>query len=194
MSRNEMTTLAAPQAAPPTTGPVAARAIESPVGPLRLEATARGVRRIEFDGARTADGPERDGATPADPDAEAILDQLESELKDYFAGSLLRFTVSLDEEGTPFQRAVWARMRETPPGETVSYAQVAADIGRPGASRAVGQASGANPAPIVTPCHRVVATGGGLGGFGGGLDRKQWLLEHERAGHQPDESAGANTR
>jgi len=83
--------------------------------------------------------------------------------------------------GTEFQREVWGRLREIPVGETVSYGQLAKEIGRPSASRAVGLANGANPVAIVVPCHRVIGSSGALTGFGGGLMRKQWLLEHEHA-------------
>lgn len=81
--------------------------------------------------------------------------------------------------GTPFQREVWRALREIPAGTTISYGQLAINIGRPGASRAVGAANGANPIPIVVPCHRVIGADGTLTGFGGGLPRKKWLLEHE---------------
>jgi methylated-DNA-[protein]-cysteine S-methyltransferase len=83
--------------------------------------------------------------------------------------------------GTPFQRAVWQSLRNIAPGSTKSYGQIAAEIGRPQASRAVGAANGANPIAIVVPCHRVIGANGTLTGYGGGLPRKQWLLEHERA-------------
>jgi len=83
--------------------------------------------------------------------------------------------------GTPFQRVVWAALREIPPGRTTSYGQLAARLGRPGASRAVGLANGANPVAIAVPCHRVIGADGTLTGYGGGIERKRWLLEHERA-------------
>jgi methylated-DNA-[protein]-cysteine S-methyltransferase len=82
--------------------------------------------------------------------------------------------------GTPFQRLVWSALRTIPAGTTTSYGRLAASIGRPGASRAVGLANGANPIGIVVPCHRVIGAAGQLTGYGGGLDRKRWLLEHER--------------
>ncbi|MBA2326331.1 MAG: methylated-DNA--[protein]-cysteine S-methyltransferase, partial [Actinobacteria bacterium] len=82
---------------------------------------------------------------------------------------------------TAFQRDVWTTLRAIPPGETVSYRDIAEVVGRPDATRAVGNAVGSNPIAIVVPCHRVIRTSGGLGGFGGGLDRKRWLLAHEGA-------------
>lgn len=95
-------------------------------------------------------------------------------------GSAEAAAVPLDLRGTPFQRQVWQALREIPAGETRTYGEVATEIGRPRASRAVGAACGANPAPIVVPCHRVVAAGGGLGGFSGELWRKEAMLERER--------------
>jgi methylated-DNA-[protein]-cysteine S-methyltransferase len=112
-----------------------------------------------------------------------ILDRLFLELEEYFAGRRRAFTVPLDDHrlGTEFQRAVWAGLRRIPFGETRSYAELAAAVGLPGAARAVGQANGRNPAPILNPCHRVIAAGGRLGGFTGGLDIKRGLLRHEGA-------------
>jgi methylated-DNA-[protein]-cysteine S-methyltransferase len=103
-------------------------------------------------------------------------------LDDYFAGDLAALgRVPIATVGTPFQEAAWAALRAIPAGATRSYAQQAAAIGRPKAVRAVGRANGDNPVAIVTPCHRVIGAGGDLTGFGGGLDRKRWLLEHEGA-------------
>jgi len=87
----------------------------------------------------------------------------------------------VDPGGTPFQRAVWAALRRIPPGTTCSYTDLARAVGAPTAVRAVGTANGANPVAVVIPCHRVVRSDGSLGGYGGGLDRKRWLLEHEKA-------------
>ena len=102
-----------------------------------------------------------------------------AELADYFAGRLTTFTVPVNPAGTPFQVAAWAALRTIPYGQTVSYAEQARRLGRPTASRAVGSANGRNPIAIIVPCHRVVASSGGLGGYGGGLDRKALLLELE---------------
>jgi methylated-DNA-[protein]-cysteine S-methyltransferase len=84
-------------------------------------------------------------------------------------------------EGTPFQKLVWAELRNIPAGATISYGELAKRIGRPGASRAVGLANGSNPIAIVVPCHRVIGANGSLTGYGGGMERKRWLLEHESA-------------
>ena len=102
-------------------------------------------------------------------------------LGEYFAGSIDALEqIAIVVSGTPFQRSVWGQLRRIPPGRTVSYAQLARAIGRPTAIRAVGHANGSNPLVLVSPCHRVVASDGGLGGYGGGLARKRWLLAHER--------------
>jgi methylated-DNA-[protein]-cysteine S-methyltransferase len=106
------------------------------------------------------------------------------QLNQYFARERKEFELPLAPEGTEFQRAVWQRLREIPYGETISYSELARRVGNPKASRAVGSANGANPIPIVIPCHRVIAADGGLGGFGGGLLVKQALLELETATQQ----------
>jgi methylated-DNA-[protein]-cysteine S-methyltransferase len=106
---------------------------------------------------------------------QSVREQLDA----YFEGELRDFDFPLRMPGTPFQRLVWEGLRAIPYGSTVSYAELALRIGRSGASRAVGSANGRNPISIVVPCHRVIAADGTLGGYGGGLDRKEWLLEHE---------------
>jgi methylated-DNA-[protein]-cysteine S-methyltransferase len=112
-----------------------------------------------------------EGAAPA---------SLKRALKAYFDGDIAALAeVRTATAGTAFQRAVWNALRAIPAGTTISYGQLAANIGRRGASRAVGAANGANPIPIVVPCHRVIGADGSLTGFGSGLDRKQWLLDHE---------------
>jgi methylated-DNA-[protein]-cysteine S-methyltransferase len=105
--------------------------------------------------------------------------EVKRQLQAYFAGDLSQFDVSVGLEGTDFQQTVWAALRRLRFGERVSYGELARRIGRPGASRAVGTANGRNPVAIIVPCHRVVGAGDLLGGYGGGLDRKRWLLEHE---------------
>ncbi len=109
---------------------------------------------------------------------------VEEQLRAYFAGTLRVFTVPLDLRGTEFQLSVWEALRGVPYGQTVSYAALAAAIGRPRAVRAVGRANGANPVPIVVPCHRVIGSDGGLVGFGGGLGLKRSLLSLERTWHE----------
>lgn len=109
-----------------------------------------------------------------------ILKSLESQLGRYFAGSPVMFDIPLDFlTGTPFQRAVWRTVKAIPYGKVKTYGQIAQELGKPGAARAVGAANGANPAPIVVPCHRVVQSDGKLGGYSGGLDIKDKLLEME---------------
>lgn len=106
----------------------------------------------------------------------------------YFAGTLASLdNIPIATGGTDFQREVWAALRTIPPGETTSYGRLAARLGRAGAGRAVGLANGANPVAVVVPCHRIIGASGALTGYGGGLHRKQWLLDHERrhAGRDP---------
>ena len=108
-------------------------------------------------------------------------DQMAQALVDYFAGKPVDFeSLPLDLQGSPFHLRVWQELRKIPPGETVSYQELARRLGNPKAARAVGQACGANPIPLIVPCHRVIASSGALGGFSSGLSRKRWLLEHEQ--------------
>jgi O-6-methylguanine DNA methyltransferase len=132
---------------------------------LRVEFTARGVSRVEFVQRR------QPGRLPYN---------LQAQLKRYFAGESVRFHVPLDlHTGTPFQRKVWRALRQIPHGQTRSYAWVARRIGCPRAVRAVGAACGANPVPILVPCHRVLRSDGSLGGFSAGVDLKARLLALE---------------
>ncbi len=150
--------------------------IDSPVGPLDLIADADGaLTHLLFPGERHA--ALRDPRLRRDPGpfAEVI-----SQLGEYFAGERTRFDLALAPAGTPFQQAVWAALRTIPYGETRTYTEQAVAVGRPSAVRAVGAANGRNPIAIVVPCHRVVGADGSLTGFGGGIDRKRWLLGHER--------------
>jgi methylated-DNA-[protein]-cysteine S-methyltransferase len=156
--------------------------LDTPVGPLALAATARGLRAVSF--APLADlRAELLAAHPGvtwheAPDPLGAVGALAA----YLAGDLRAIdAVPTDVPGTPFQHEVWAALRAIPVGRTTSYAAIAAALGRPAAVRAVGAANGANPVAIVVPCHRVVARSGKLHGYGGGLPRKAWLLRHERA-------------
>jgi len=110
-----------------------------------------------------------------------VLDWTEEQLKEYFAGMRTTFDLPLEPSGTAFQLNVWQLLRTIPYGVTTSYGELARRLGEPKASRAVGAANGANPIPIIVPCHRVVGSRGELTGFGGGIERKRWLLEHEGA-------------
>ena len=159
--------------------------IESPIGPLVAGATANGVCLLEFADRRAFD---RQVATlrrrlraAVVPGTNAHLSKLATELEEYFAGRLTRFTVSLVAPGTPFQERVWTELRAIPSGKTCSYEQLARKIGRPGAQRAVGRANGDNRIAILIPCHRVVRSNGELCGYGGGLWRKRFLLDLERS-------------
>ena len=140
---------------------------------LRLVAGPAGIRAIDFHNTRAVEG-DRD-------DADSLLAELARQLRAYFAGSLRCFDLPLDPQGTDFQKRVWRQLEAIPFGETRSYRQIAAAIGAPNAVRAVGAANGANPIPIVIPCHRVIGSGGKLVGYGGGLELKKRLLELEGA-------------
>jgi AraC family transcriptional regulator of adaptative response/methylated-DNA-[protein]-cysteine methyltransferase len=154
----------------------------SPIGPIGLAATQRGVCRVDFGAAprwaaAAYPGENLTHVFPhAFPGGKAIIAYLNG-LPPGPSGDLA--TVPVDPGGTPFQRAVWAATRAIPRGETRTYQEIATAVGRPGAARAVGQALGANPVPLLVPCHRVLATGGGLGGFTGGIGLKARLLALE---------------
>jgi AraC family transcriptional regulator of adaptative response/methylated-DNA-[protein]-cysteine methyltransferase len=115
------------------------------------------------------------------PGEHPYLAQIEQELEAYFDGRLMRFETPIVLSGSTFQRSVWNALRAIPAGATRSYAEIAAEVGKPSAVRAVGRANGDNSLCIIVPCHRVIGADGTLTGYGGGLWRKQWLLEHERA-------------
>jgi len=157
--------------------------VDSPLGVLRLAATERGLVKIAFPGgsrsdfnawlARHVGESERVGSLP-------VLDEAIRQIGAYFEGGLREFEVPLDVRGgTAFQVRVWRTLAEIPYGVTWTYGQLAQRVGRPAATRAVGSANGANPLPLLLPCHRVIAAGGKLGGFGGGLDAKRRLLALE---------------
>ena len=150
----------------------------SPVGELTLVASDAGLVAILWEN----DAPDRVrlGAMTRD-DEDPILAAAEQQLHAYFAGTLTRFTVPLDFQGTDFQKSVWTALLTIPFGETRSYGEIARQIGRPSASRAVGAANGRNPISIIAPCHRVIGTNGALTGFAGGLEAKAFLLAIESA-------------
>lgn len=163
--------------------PLVTRSLESPIGRLELAATPRGICLLEFHDRRSLPTTRRKLEArhngPLVPGDSPHLDAAERQLGEYFAGERRAFDLELDLMGTPFQRRVWRALTEIPYGETESYGGLAARIDKPGGSRAVGRANGANVVAIVLPCHRVVQADGKLRGYGGGLWRKQWLLEHE---------------
>ncbi len=149
--------------------------LDTPVGPLHLVADAAALVFIGLPEQPTPDGDACDGA------GHPVLSRARAQLLSYFAGRLQRFDLPLAPRGTDFQREVWRALAGIPFGATQSYAEIAAGLGRPTASRAVGAANGKNPLPIVVPCHRVVGADGSLTGYAGGLACKDWLLRHERA-------------
>jgi O-6-methylguanine DNA methyltransferase len=157
---------------------------DSPIGTLRVASTRAGLAFVELPhgSGRGLSGwiqrclPDAQRAEGFAPNRAAIR-----QLQDYLEGKRTDFDLALDLRGTPFQLAVWNALREIPYGETRSYAQIAERVGRPLAVRAVGTANGANPLALVVPCHRVINTGGRLGGYGGGLDLKARLLAMEQA-------------
>lgn len=114
-----------------------------------------------------------------------VLTLTGQQLDEYFAGSRQRFDLPFAPIGTPFQREVWAALRELPFGGTSTYGELAVALGRPAAARAVGAANGRNPWSVIVPCHRLIAAGGSLVRYGGGLDRKRWLLDHESTPNHP---------
>lgn len=148
--------------------------IESPIGDLTIVAENDAIVAIEMSPARpeTTVGAERDDAHP-------LLNEAKRQLDAYFRGELNTFSLPLRPAGTDFQRRVWKALERIPYGGTASYGDIAKAIGAPGSSRAVGAANGANPLPIVVPCHRVIGSNGSLTGYGGGIDRKRRLLALE---------------
>jgi O-6-methylguanine DNA methyltransferase len=157
---------------------------ESPVGPLIAVATHSAVCGLSFSDADAL--PQRLAALRQRYErtliagSNALLDELRTQLQEYFRGERRAFTVPLSSAGSAFQERVWAALCEIPYGETWSYLELAQRIGDAHATRAVGYANGANPIAIVIPCHRVINAGGGEGGYGGGLWRKRILLDLER--------------
>jgi methylated-DNA-[protein]-cysteine S-methyltransferase len=156
---------------------------DTPVGPLTLAATPAGVVRIGFGGGERVLEELASEVSPRVVRLPGRLDEVRRELEEYFAGRRRRFDVPVDRRlSRGYRRTVLeALSREVPYGHTVSYQELAERTGNPKASRAVGSAMATNPIPIVVPCHRVLRTGGALGGYGGGLDTKVWLLRHEGA-------------
>lgn len=145
--------------------------VDTPIGPLLATA--------DYSGALTGlwfDRPPGEGWLREDATFAALREQVDA----YFAGDLRDFDLPLAPAGTAWQRAVWDALMDVPYGATLSYGELAARLGRPSACRAVGAANGRNPISVIVPCHRLVGSTGALTGYGGGLERKAWLLEHER--------------
>lgn len=146
------------------------KTIQSPLGSLTLVEEDGALVQLSFDGYTVLESEEVDSP---------LLREAERQLASYFAGQLQVFSLPLCTRGTPFQEKVWCALQKIPYGETRTYGELAAMIAQPTAARAVGGANHRNPLAIIIPCHRVVAAHGGLGGYGGGLDKKQWLLALE---------------
>jgi methylated-DNA-[protein]-cysteine S-methyltransferase len=145
--------------------------VDTPIGPLLATAgDDGGITGLWFD-REPAPGWERDG--------DGVFDTLRDQLDAYFSGDLREFDLPLAPAGTPWQRAVWDALQQVPYGTTLSYGELAARLGRPTASRAVGAANGRNPISVIVPCHRLIGSSGALTGYAGGLERKAWLLQHE---------------
>jgi AraC family transcriptional regulator of adaptative response/methylated-DNA-[protein]-cysteine methyltransferase len=160
-----------------------AEKLETPIGPMLAVADEAGLRLLEFAGrpalpAELARLERRFG--PVGFGATAVVDALRKQLAAYFAGDRFGFEIPIAQPGTAFQAHVWAELQKIPAGETRSYGALARRLGRPEAVRAVAGANGANTVAILVPCHRLVGADGGLVGYGGGLERKRWLIEHER--------------
>lgn len=157
------------------------RTLDSPVGELTIIGSNAGIRAVLWP-------VEREGRVTFAEDVEVgdheILDQAIVQLRDYMAGDRATFDVQLDLVGTEFQVEVWNALCTIPHGSTRSYGELAEQLGRAGAARAVGAATGRNPVSIIVPCHRLIASSGKLTGFAGGLDTKEWLLDHESGTQQ----------
>jgi AraC family transcriptional regulator of adaptative response/methylated-DNA-[protein]-cysteine methyltransferase len=168
---------------------IAARFIETPLGPMLAAAVSSGICFLEFSDRRMLEHNYRQirqrFGLPVLPATNPPLDQLHAELDSYFKGGLNRFTVSLAISGTPFQERVWHELLLIPYGETISYQELAQRVGDVKSSRAVARANGMNRIGILIPCHRVIGKDGELSGYGGGVWRKRLLLELERNGRLP---------
>ena len=167
---------------PEASTPVTLREIGTPIGPMTIGATsstvvladftARAMMPAQLAAVRRRIGPTSFGDSP-------LLDRVEAQLGEFFAGARRGFDLSLQMPGSAFQERVWSELARIPYGRTISYRELAERVGTPAASRAVGRANGSNRLAVIVPCHRVVASGGGLGGYGGGLPAKRLLLDLE---------------
>ena len=144
--------------------------IPSPIGPLYVEAENDRLTRLYTDG--------HPAYAPADPPTTGIFPLVQRQLDEYFAGERTTFDLPIHENGTAFERKVWARLREIPYGETATYGEIARELNS--SPRAVGRANGRNQISIIVPCHRVIGTNGSLTGYAGGIPTKHTLLQHEQ--------------
>jgi methylated-DNA-[protein]-cysteine S-methyltransferase len=146
------------------------RILHTPIGTMIAAADEHGITSLDF----------TDETLQSADSENPLLLRLEEELREYFEGKRKTFTLPLNPQGTPFQKGVWETLRTIPYGETISYAQEAERFGNPKAVRAVASANGRNPIAILIPCHRVIASGGGIGGYSGGIAKKEFLLKLEK--------------
>ncbi|RKR75991.1 methylated-DNA--[protein]-cysteine S-methyltransferase [Frondihabitans australicus] len=154
--------------------------IDSPLGELTLVADDAGaLRALYMVEHRHAPDVSTFGERLAGDDADEVFGEVTRQLGEYFAGERTTFDLPTAPAGTPFQLAVWEQLRAIPYGETRTYGELAVALGNPKAVRAVGLANGRNPLSIIVPCHRVIGASGAMTGFGGGIERKEWLLGHE---------------
>lgn len=163
--------------------PLSSATIDSPVGPLRVVASSAGVRAVLWpgdDATRVPDLARVDLEATVPSGVRRTIDEVARQLAEYFDGTRTDFDVPLDAVGSEFQREAWLALRQIPFGETISYGEQAARMGDRNKARAVGAANARSPISIIVPCHRVVGSNGSLTGFAGGVDAKQYLLEHER--------------
>jgi methylated-DNA-[protein]-cysteine S-methyltransferase len=152
--------------------------LDSPIGPLTLVAADGALTGLYMDAQRHRPGDAIFGV-PGEPAGEPFA-SAGAQLAAYFAGERTEFDLPLAPAGTPFQQQVWTALRSIPYGQTWSYGRIAGHLGRPGASRAVGLANGKNPISVIIPCHRVIGADGSLTGYGGGMQRKRFLLDLEQ--------------
>jgi methylated-DNA-[protein]-cysteine S-methyltransferase len=144
-------------------------------GVIKVAMSAKGLRSLEFVGSNSV--PDHKQSQPQE--VKDLAEQIRIQLDQYFKGNLKTFSFMLDPQGSDFQKRVWRELSKVPFGVTVPYKEIANRLGMPGASQAVGQANKRNPIPLVIPCHRIVSSDGGIGGYSGGVELKRKFLNHE---------------
>jgi len=155
--------------------------LATPIGELTLTASDTALTGVYFPTSRHVGGELRRGAEADSGPGGEVLSRARQQLAEYFARARMTFDLPLAAQGTEFEHRVWDALRTIPFGATTSYGEIARRLGEARNARAVGTANGKNPIPIIVPCHRVIGAKGDLTGFGGGIERKRWLLEHEGA-------------